>query len=98
MANDAAVMRYMKARVAKLEQELENTRGELDRMRARPALPTQREEYVLGEMEIVNRQLECKHDCLDLMSSQSVLFVYPTCVVVGFVPDFQAEQARVEES
>ena len=69
MANDAAVMRYMKARVAKLEQELKSAQSELDRMRARPALPTQREDYVLGEMEIVNRQLECKHDCLALKSS-----------------------------
>ena len=69
MANDAAVMRYMKARVTKLEQELGNARSELDRMRARPALPTQREDYVLGEMEIVNRQLECEHDCPDLQSS-----------------------------
>ena len=62
-------MRYMKARVAKLEQDLKNAQSELDMMRARPALPTQREDYVLGEMEIVNRQLECKHDCLDLKSS-----------------------------
>ena len=28
--------------------------------------------------------------------SRTVLFVYPTCVVAGFVPDFQAKQARVE--
>ena len=69
MANDAAVIRYMKARLAKLEQELGSARSELDRMRTRPALPTQREEYVLGEMEIMNRQLECKHDYLDLKSS-----------------------------
>ena len=52
---------------------------------------------MLGEMEIVNRQLECKHDCLDLENSQSVLFVHPICVVAGFVSDFQAEQARVDE-
>ena len=63
MANDAAVIRYMKARLAKQEQELASVRSKLDRMRARPALPTQWEEYVLGEMEIVNRQLERKHDC-----------------------------------
>ena len=69
MANDAAVIRYMKARLAKLEQELGSARSELDRMRAMPALPTQREEYVVGEMEIVNRQLECKHDCSYLKSS-----------------------------
>ena len=79
--NDAAVMRYMNARVAKLEQELGSARSELDRMRARPALPTQQEEYVLGEMEIVNRQLECKHDCLDLMSSRPVLFLFTPLVL-----------------
>ena len=88
MANDAAVIRYMKARRAKLEQELENTRSELERMRARPALPTQREEYVLGEMEIVNRQLECKHDCLDLMSSQPVPFCSPNLCCCRFCSRF----------
>ena len=72
----------MKARLAKQEQELASARSELERMRARPALPTQREEYVLGEMEIVNRQLECKHDCLHLMSSRPVLFLFTQLVLL----------------
>ena len=59
-----------------------SARSELERMRARLALPTQREEYVLGEMEIVNRQLECKHDCLDLMSSRHVLFLFIQLVLL----------------
>ena len=32
----------------------------------RPALATQREDYVLGEMDLVNRQLECEcSPCFD---------------------------------
>ena len=82
-------MRYMKARVVKLEQELGSARGELDRMRARPALPTQREEYVLGEMEIVNRQLECKHDCLDFLRVHSLsIFVDPIAPCCRFCSRF----------
>ena len=60
MANDARVMAYMKARVVKLEQELKDAQRDLDLRRARPALATQREKYVLGEMDLVNRQLECE--------------------------------------
>ena len=70
----------MKARLAKQEQELASARSELERMRARPALPTQREEYVLGEMEIVNRQLECKHDCLDLYEFTACSFLFTQLV------------------
>ena len=81
MANDAAVLRYMKSRVAKLEQELESTRNEPDRMRVRPALPTQREEYVLSEMEIVNRQLECKRNCSYLKKSHCPFCLPNLCVL-----------------
>ena len=56
--NDAAVMRYMKARVVKLEQELQDAQRELNTLRLWRAPATEREEYVLGEMDIVNRQLE----------------------------------------
>ena len=66
VANDAKVMAYMKARVVKLEQELKNAQIDLNTMRARPALATQREKYVLGEMDLVNRQLECEcSPCFD---------------------------------
>ena len=64
VANDAKVMEYMKTRVVKLEQELRNARSDLDVMKASPPLATQREDYVLGEMELVNRQLECEYNLL----------------------------------
>ena len=66
MANDAKVMEYMKTRVVRLEQELKSAQRELNMLRMRPAPATQREDYVLGEMELVNRQLDCEYDpCSD---------------------------------
>ena len=66
MANDAIVMHYMKARVVKLEQELKTAQSELDTLRMRLAPATEREDYVLGEMDLVNRQLDCEYDpCSD---------------------------------
>ena len=65
MANNAKVMEYMKAKYVKMEQELKSAQDELNRLRMRPGLSSQRERYVLGEMDIVNRQLKCEYDiCL----------------------------------
>jgi len=62
VANDAKVMEYAKAKYVEMKQELENAQDELNRLRARPALATQRERYVLGEMDLVNRQLDCEFE------------------------------------
>jgi hypothetical protein len=65
VTNDAKVMEYMKAKYVEMKQELKNAQDELNRLRARPALATQREQYVLGEMDLVNRQLDCEFEsCL----------------------------------
>ena len=58
--NDARVLSFAKNRVSELEQELKSTRAELELLRSRPSFATQREEYVLGEMDHINRQLECE--------------------------------------
>ena len=62
VVNDAKVMEFMKAKYVKMERELKNAQDELNRLRMRPALATQREDYVLGEMDLVNRQLECEFE------------------------------------
>ena len=62
VANDAKVMEFMKTKFVKMEQDLKNAQNELTRLKMRPALATQREDYVLGEMELVNRQLECEFE------------------------------------
>ena len=65
VVNDAKVMEYMKAKYVSMQQELKSAQDELNRLRTRPGLFSQREDYVLGEMDIVNRQLECEYDlCL----------------------------------
>ena len=58
--NDARVLAFAKNRVSELEQELKSTRAELELLRSRPSFATQREEYVLGEMDNINKQLECE--------------------------------------
>ena len=66
MANDAKVMEYMKTRVVRLEQDLKSAQSELNMLKMRPALATQREDYVLVEMDLVNRQLDCEYNsCSD---------------------------------
>ena len=62
VVNDAKVMEFMKAKFVKMEQDLKDAQSELNRLKTRPALATQREDYVLGEMELVNRQLDCEFE------------------------------------
>ena len=88
----------MRAKIGRLEQELSSVQGELDRMRARPALLTQREDYVIGEMEIVNRQLECEYICyFALERFPTVLICWSDTIFAGFVSDFMAEHECVDE-
>ena len=47
VANDAKVMEYVKAKYVEMKQELKNAQDELNRLRARPALATQRERMCL---------------------------------------------------
>ena len=56
--NDVRALALAKNRVSELEQELKSTRAELELLRSKPSFATQREEYVLGEMDNINRQLE----------------------------------------
>jgi len=91
-------MSYTTALVTRLREELKNTQNELDRIRARPAPASEREDYVLGEMDIVNRQLDCKYDLRPIPRILICISADLTLAFVAvFVPDFAAEKARVEE-
>ena len=76
VVNDAKVMEVMKGKFVRMEQDLKDAQAELNRLRARPALSTQREDYVLGEMELVNRQLECKFESCSIYKLFCVAFVF----------------------
>ena len=56
--NDARVLDYAKKRVVRLEQELKAAQADIKILQGRPSLSTQREVYVLSEMDDSNRQLE----------------------------------------
>ena len=58
LKNDARVLEYAKKKVVQLEQELKSARTDMEILRGRPSLSTQREKYVLYEMEDSNRKLE----------------------------------------
>ena len=54
-------MSWMKTRIVNLERELKDVRAELDVERARSAPSSEREDYLIGELDLINRQLECEN-------------------------------------
>ena len=75
VVNDAKVMEFMKAKFVKMEQDLKDAQAELNRLRARPALSSQHEDYVLGEMELVSRQLDCEFESCPVYKFSCIVFV-----------------------
>ena len=55
----------MREKISRLEQDLASANRKIDRLRSRHAPITERENYVIGEMNIVNRQLES--ECVRLL-------------------------------
>ena len=70
---------------------------EINRLNSRPAPASDRENYIIGEMDLINRQLECEF---------CTRYVYYLCCFdcllkninfVGFVADHVGEKERVAE-
>ena len=51
---------WLQDKVDRLEGELARANREIDRLHSRPAPASDRENYIIGEMDFINRQLECK--------------------------------------
>jgi hypothetical protein len=57
--NDQRVITFMRNKVVELESKLKNAELELERLRSRPVTPfSQREEFLLGEIDLISRQLQ----------------------------------------
>ena len=57
--NDQRVFTYMRNKVAELESKLKVAELELERLKSRPAAPfSQREEFLLGQIDLISRQLQ----------------------------------------
>ena len=99
--NDARVLSYAKSRVAALEKELKIAQTELKILKAKPALATQREEYVLAEVEHSNRQLEGIDSpfafVIFLQSPPFCLSCLVMCLPAVFVHNAKDEAERVKE-
>ena len=57
--NDQRVITFMRNKVVDLESKLKSAELELERLRSRPVAPfSQREEFLLGEVDLISRQLQ----------------------------------------
>lgn len=57
--NDQRVITFMRNKVGELESKLRVAELELTRLKSRPVLPfAQREAFLLGEIELISRQLQ----------------------------------------
>ena len=57
--NDQRVITYMRNKIVELESRLKVAESELERLKSRPAAPfSQREEFLLGQIDLISRQLQ----------------------------------------
>ena len=57
--NDQRVITYMRNKIVELESKLKVAELELERLKSRPAAPfSQREEFLLGQIDLISRQLQ----------------------------------------
>jgi hypothetical protein len=79
--NDQRVLTFMRNKVVELESKLKNAELELERLRSRPVAPfSQREEFLLGEMDLIGRQLQGW--TLSVFPSASVSTCYAQCLAL----------------
>ena len=74
--NDQRVITFMRNKVVELESKLKSAELELERLRSRPIAPfSQREEFLLGEIDLISRQLQ------GWFSSTVLRLLYPFTVL-----------------
>ena len=79
--NDQRVLTFMRNKVVELESKLKNAELELERLRSRPVAPfSQREEFLLGEMDLIGRQLQGW--TFSVFPSASVSTCYAQCLAL----------------
>ena len=61
--NDQRMITWMRQRIIDLKKLMKTKQTEIDKLKARPALSTEHELYLLSEIELIGRQLES--ECLE---------------------------------
>ena len=59
--NDQKLITWMRQSIIKLEEAVKSKQAKIDELRARPAPSTEREMYLLSEIEMIGRQLESEY-------------------------------------
>ena len=64
--NDRKLMNWLRQSIIKLEAEVKTKQATIDELHARPAPSTEREMYLLSEIELIGRQFESEYSILCL--------------------------------
>ena len=64
--NDSKLINWMRQTIIKLEAEVKTKQAKIDELHARPAPSTEREMYLLSEIEMIGRQFESEYSTLCL--------------------------------
>ena len=59
--NDRKLINWMRQSIVKLEEVVKTKQSKIDELNARPAPSTEREMYLLSEIELIGRQFESEY-------------------------------------
>ena len=68
--NDSKLINWMRQTIIRLEAEIKAKQATIDELHARPAPSTEREMYLLSEIEMIGRQFESEYSTLCLFLRQ----------------------------
>ena len=65
--NDRKLINWMRQSIVKLEADVKSKQAKIDELNARPAPSTEREMYLLSEIEMIGRQFESEYSLVWLL-------------------------------
>ena len=71
--NDQKLIDYLTQKFTTMERELKETKDALADLQSRPSPATERELFLLAELDKVNLQLECEYTRVEVLSLPSLL-------------------------
>ena len=97
--NDQKMITWMRQCIINLEKLVKTKQTKIDELNARPAPSSERELYLLSEIELIGRQFESEYpeseSFLKVHPQSSLNLIFSLLAVVN--PDWQAENRRVEQ-
>ena len=90
--NDSKLINWMRQTIIRLEAEIKAKQATIDELHARPAPSTEREMYLLSEIEMIGRQFESEYSALDLFLAAALFLVLR--LIVLFYSQLSAPTGR----